>query len=62
MKINTGPFPTQGGFLSDLECDEAMTHASTRDIAWVRPGREASGTAANIARRMRTAAEHVEPY
>jgi hypothetical protein len=29
----------------------AMTPASTFDIAWVRPGRERSGTAKNLLRR-----------
>ncbi len=28
-----------------------MTAASTEDLAWVRPGREKSGTAKNLARR-----------
>jgi hypothetical protein len=40
-----------GGFKSDEERDEAMTKASDYDIAWVRPGREKSGTAKNIERR-----------
>jgi len=40
-----------GGFKSDEERDAAMTAASDYDIAWVRPGREKSGTAKNIARR-----------
>ena len=44
-------FPTVGGFASDRERDEAMTRASSSDIAWVRPGREKSGTAKNLARR-----------
>jgi len=44
-------FRTVGGFKSDRERDEAMTAASTHDIAWVRPGREKSGTAKNLARR-----------
>ena len=30
-----------------------MTNASTDDIAWVRPGKENSGTAQNLARRMK---------
>ncbi len=42
---------TIGGFRSDNERDKAMTHASDRDIAWVRPGREKSGTAKNLKRR-----------
>ncbi len=48
---NLGGFPTRGGFGSDRERDRALTQASTYDIAWVRPGRERSGTAKNLARR-----------
>jgi hypothetical protein len=48
---NKGNFPVQGGYLSDDERDAAMTAASDFDIAWVRPGRENSGTARNLARR-----------
>lgn len=44
-------FPLCGGFTSDEERDAAMTAASDIDIAWVRPGRERSGTAKNLARR-----------
>jgi hypothetical protein len=44
-------YSTIGGFQSDGERDEAMTEASDYDIAWVRPGREKSGTAQNILRR-----------
>lgn len=44
-------FPVVGGFLTDNARDEAMTIASDFDIAWVRPGRETSGTAANLERR-----------
>ena len=40
-----------GGFISDTERDAAATAASDLDIAWVRPGREDSGTARNIRRR-----------
>lgn len=40
-----------GGFQSDKERDAAMTDASDFDIAWVRPGREESGTARNLERR-----------
>ena len=46
-------FPTVGGFTSDAARDAAMTAASLDDIAWVRPGREKSGTAKNLARRVR---------
>ena len=48
---NNAGFETVGGFKSDKERDEAMTAASDYDIAWVRPGRESSGTARNLARR-----------
>ena len=44
-------YPTKGGFKSDDERDAAMTAASNEDIAWVRPGREKSGTAKNLERR-----------
>lgn len=44
-------FITKGGFVSDNERDKAMTEASDYDIAWVRHGREDSGTARNISRR-----------
>jgi hypothetical protein len=40
-----------GGFRNDDDRDSAMTKASTKDIAWVREGREKSGTARNLARR-----------
>ena|SRR5215471_19032260 len=48
---NVGGFPRVGGFLTDADRDAAMTSASDADIAWVRPGRLNSGTAANLARR-----------
>ena len=48
---NPTGFKTVGGFTSDKERDEAMTAASDHDIAWVRPGRETSGTAKNLQRR-----------
>lgn len=48
---NNAGFPTVGGFATDEERDEAMTLASDVDIAWVRPGRENSGTARNLSRR-----------
>lgn len=41
----------KSGFSSDEERDVWMTVNSTGDIAWVREGREKSGTAKNIARR-----------
>lgn len=39
------------GFQSDLERDTAMTINSDYDIAWVKIGKENSGTANNIKRR-----------
>lgn len=42
---------TEGGFQSDDERDAKMTSVSQYDIAWVRGGREKSGTAKNISRR-----------
>jgi len=44
-------FPTKGGYVSDEDRDSAMTRDSTYDIAWVRHGKEKSGTAINLARR-----------
>jgi hypothetical protein len=48
---NKGNFITAGGFKSDDKRDSAMTMFSHYDIAWVRPGKENSGTAKNIQRR-----------
>lgn len=48
---NVGKFRTIGGFKSDMERDRQMTQDSDIDIAFVREGREKSGTAKNIARR-----------
>jgi hypothetical protein len=47
---NVGNFPTQGGFNSDIERDDAMRACSTHIIAWVRQGHEKSGTARNLAK------------
>lgn len=41
----------KGGWQSDEERDAAATRHSDTDIAWVRPGRESSGTARNLSRR-----------
>jgi hypothetical protein len=49
-RYNAG-FPTEGGFQSDEERDNAMTDNSDSDIAWVRKGREKSGTQKNLDRR-----------
>lgn len=46
-----GNFELRGGFNSDIARDEAMTLNSDYEIAWVRPGREKSGTQKNINRR-----------
>lgn len=40
-----------GGFANDIERDAYMTENSDIDIAWIRVGREKSGTAKNIKRR-----------
>ncbi|MCB9676239.1 MAG: GNAT family N-acetyltransferase [Alphaproteobacteria bacterium] len=42
---------TRGGYKNDDHRDSALTAASDTDIAWVRPGREGSGTAKNLKRR-----------
>lgn len=41
----------RSGYNSDDERDATMTYQSTYDIAWVRLGREKSGTSKNIERR-----------
>ena len=48
---NAGNFKTVGGFTTNEDRDAAMTAASDYDIAWVRPGKEKSGTAKNLKRR-----------
>ena len=48
---NNAGFKTKGGYKSDRERDIAMTNNSDNDIAWVRPGRELSGTQQNLNRR-----------
>lgn len=45
-------YTTKGGFETDDNRDAAMTAFSDYDIAWVRPGRETSGTARNLKRRI----------
>lgn len=42
---------TKGGYTSDVKRDTAMTEASDCDIAFIRKGKEKSGTAQNILRR-----------
>lgn len=44
-------FHLKGGYKNDIERDSAMTHDSTDDLAWIRKGKETSGTAQNILRR-----------
>ncbi len=48
---NPGVYPHVGGFWTDEGRDAAMTAASDQDIAWIRPGKESSGTARNLKRR-----------
>jgi hypothetical protein len=48
---NNAGFKTIGGFETDEERDAHMTSDSDGDIAWVRPGREKSGTQKNLDRR-----------
>lgn len=50
-----GGFAVQGGYASQSAKDTAMTAVSDYDIAWVRPGKETSGTARNLARRRQVA-------
>lgn len=56
---NNAGCPTVGGFESDETRDERMTADSHQDIAWVRPGREKSGTQKNLDRRKKR--QQVEP-
>lgn len=44
-------YPTVGGWKSDVDRDWGMTIASDVDIAWIREGKERSGTAQNLWRR-----------
>ena len=48
---NNAGFKTIGGFATDEERDAQMTADSDQDIAWVRHGREKSGTQKNLERR-----------
>ncbi len=50
---NNAGFTTLGGFQSDGARDEQMTIDSDNDIAWIRSGRESSGTQKNINRRVK---------
>ena len=49
-RVNLG-FAIRGGYTSQTAKDRAMTQASSVDIAWVRPDKNSSGTARNLARR-----------
>lgn len=46
-------YATRGGYTSDEDRDSAMTDISHYDIAWVRVGKEKSGTQQNIDRRLK---------
>lgn len=51
MNLVNKRFKTIGGFENDIDRDSAMTNASTYDLAYIRKGKEDSGTAQNILRR-----------
>jgi hypothetical protein len=63
-RVNAGFIHLRGGFKNDEERDNAMTNHSNHDIAWVRPGKEGSGTAQNVMRRsiskLFTKVDHIE--
>lgn len=48
---NKGDHATKGGYQDDHDRDSAMTLESDEDIAWVRSGKQDSGTAQNLLRR-----------
>lgn len=50
-RFNAGYFSCVGGYKTDEERDAVMTAVSIGDIAFIRKGREKSGTAKNIIRR-----------
>ncbi|OWK37748.1 hypothetical protein [Fimbriiglobus ruber] len=50
---NNVGFVAIGGFETDEQRDVRMTADSDADIAWVRPGRQKSGTQKNLDRRKR---------
>jgi len=58
---NNAGFRTVAGFESDDERDAQMTRESDCDIAWVRPGRQKSGTQKNLDRRRRQASDAPKP-
>ena len=51
MHCASPSFGWVGGYPDDESRDAAMTMVSDADIAWVRPGKEGSGTHQNIMRR-----------
>jgi hypothetical protein len=55
-------FDRAGGFTSDTARDSGMTVVSDEDIAWVRPGREKSGTAKNLERRVQGLSRNVPAW
>lgn len=55
-RVDLGPdIPSIGNYPNHTQCDAAMTAASDYDIAWIRPGKEKSGTARNLQRRAKLA-------
>jgi hypothetical protein len=51
IPLSSAKWVYQGGFPNDAARDAYMTQHSDRDIAWVRTGKEHSGTAKNLQRR-----------
>lgn len=51
-QYNVG-YPTISNFQSDFDRDFQMTLDSNEDILWIRKGKESSGTACNIDRRIK---------
>ena len=51
MNLVNKHFKTVGGFENDIDRDSAMTKNSNYDVAYIRKGKEDSGTAQNILRR-----------
>lgn len=49
--LATSNFNLEGGYLTDIERDSAMTKISDQDIAFIGKGRWTSGTAQNLLRR-----------
>jgi hypothetical protein len=49
--LNHGRIGMFGGYQTDTDRDAAMTTNSDKDILWIRPGREKSGTVENQKRR-----------